>query len=227
MKIRLSPAYIQVLFFIVCFVVLCGFEDVRNGSVLELPSATRQNKAPSPANPPIEYNDSAAPIPSGPDLRFHQLLKFFGCWQSTVTPKDLTTFANTGSAGPQKWTNQRYEICFDRDLAGELQPGVSQTSEDGENFHDDRGSTELSGYDEQVVSLLNHQTFAYAETGGNPAKTHWYSFGRASKPVEIEQLTKISCLRDGLTLICTATGSAKCGGKNCYTFSWKATFYGS
>jgi len=214
----------------ICFVVLCGFEDVRNGPVLELPNGTRQRNPPSPTsppNPPIEYKDSAAPIPSGPDLRFHQLLKFFGCWQSTVTAKDLTTFANTGSAGPQKWTNQRYEICFDRDLAGELQPGVSQTPVDRKNFHDEVGSTEISGYDEQVVSLLNRHTFKYTENARNPSSTHWYSFGRAPKPVEIDQVTKVSCLRDGLTLICTATGSAKCGGKNCYSFSWKATFYGS
>ena len=134
-KAGFVPACFRVLAAIVCFVVLCGFEGVRNGPVLELPNGTRRGNAqspPSPPNPPIEYDNSAAAIPSGPDLRFHQLLKFFGCWQSTVTAKDLTTFANAGSAGPKKWANQRYQICFDRDLSGELQAGVSQTPQDDE-----------------------------------------------------------------------------------------------
>jgi hypothetical protein len=189
MKADFSSACFRVLAAIICFFVLCGFEDVRNGPVLELPNGARQDNpqslpAPSnpPANPPIENEDSsAAPIPSGPDLRFHQLLKFFGCWQSIVTARDLTTFANTSSVGPKKWANQRARSASTAIYPASCSQACRRRRRTAKTSTMTGGYTELSGYDAQVVSLLNHQTFTYAEKGRNSAEAHWSVSGRPSR----------------------------------------------
>jgi len=211
----------------ISFVALCGFEGSGNGPVLELQPSTPKANTSNPPDASVEYNDPAGSIPSGPDLRFHQFLKFYGCWSSTVTRKELTGFADTGGGVLKHWTNQRYTICFARDLSGELQPNMSQRPATGKAVKDLMSSTELSGFDDQVVSLLNRYTFMYTEDANGASTIHWYSFKRAAKPVEIRQVTNVSCLREGLHLICTARVTAECKEKNCYSFSWKATFDGS
>jgi hypothetical protein len=217
------------------FVMLCGFEGSGNGPVLELHRPAPPVDSMHPPEPPseypeaapFEYNDPAGSIPSGPDLRFHQFLKFYGCWASIVTPKELTDFTNSGSGVLSHWADRRYTICFARDLSGELQPNMSQEPADGEKVKDLMSSTEVSGYDDQVVSLINLYTFMYSTISHDASTDHWYNFGRSPKPVEIQQVTNLSCVRDGVHLICAARVNAKCKGENCYSFSWKAKFHGS
>jgi hypothetical protein len=224
MNTGISLGCLRIMAIMLGFVALCGFENSRNGPVLELPQSTATANSENPPNASIEYNDPGGSIPSGPDLRFHQFLKFYGCWSSTVTRKELTDFADTGSGILGHWANQRYTICFVRDLSGELQPNMSQTPSAGAEIRDLSSSTEVTGYDDQVVSLLNRYTFMYTEAA--PA-VHWYSLKRTVRQVEIQQVMNISCLRDGLHLICAARAIAKCKGGNCYSFSWKAKFAGS
>src|SRR5271154_870322 len=153
----------RIVVVMVCLVALSGFESSRTGPVLELHQSTPTSNSANPPDASLEYNDPAGSIPSGPDLRFHQFLKFFGCWSSTVTSKDLTDFASTGSGVLEHWADQRYTICFVRDLSGELEPNMSQAPSAGAEVKDLMSSTELTGYDDQVVSLLNHYTFVYTE----------------------------------------------------------------
>jgi len=222
-----SLGCLRIMAIMVCFVALCGFEGSRYGPVLEVNPSTPTANSENPPDASIEYNDPAGSIPSGPDLRFHQFLKFYGCWSSIVTRKELTDFASTGSGVLEHWADQRYTICFVRDLSGELEPNMSQTPSAGEEIKDLKSSTELTGYDDQVVSLLNRYTFMYTQDARSASPVHWYSFKRALKPVQIQQVMNVSCLRDGLHLVCAARVTAECEGMNCYSFSWKAKFSGS
>ena len=81
-------------------------------------------------------------------------LKYYGCWSSTVTRKELTDFASTGRGVLEHWANRRYTVCFVRDLSGELEPNMSETSATGEEIKALNSFTELIGYDDRVVYSL-------------------------------------------------------------------------
>jgi hypothetical protein len=218
MNTRLRVALLTVPLMLALMVALCGFEGAGNGPVLEVPGHSSGGTPPT-ASP--QYEESGEAVPKGPDLRFHQLLKFYGCWRATVTARDLTVMTKDL---PHGWIDQRYTICFSRDLSGELQPTISQAQVGDESIEDKGSFTELTGFDERVVSLVNHRTFIDRGKSGPAAPVHWYSFWSAHRAVEVRQVTNVSCLRESMDLYCTAMATAQCGGTNCYSFGWKAKF---
>lgn len=197
---------------------LCGFEP-GSGPLLEVPQGGSEQRSPA-AN-----QDSREAVPAGPDLRFHQLLKFFGCWKATVTRRDLTAFADTAIHEPQGWSDRRYTICFARDMGGELQPTMSQTAAGHADIEDQGSSTELVGFDNHAVSLVNRYRFVDRSAMRRKPRVSWLFFKRAPEPVNVEQVTQVSCLRESLDLVCTASATAECAEKSCYRFSWTARFY--
>ncbi len=192
---------------------LCAF-SYAIGGVLEIPGND---------SPVSGHEDSREAIPSGPDLQFQQLLKFYGCWKATVTRRDLTAFRAQGKSA-RTWTDQLYTICFARDLGGELQPSLSQTPLRGE-VEDKTSFTEIIGYDDRAVSLINRSTFIEHRRAAQSGLLSWLV--ARPKAVEVRQVIRVSCLRQSLELICTATADAQCGDRNCYSFGWKARFHSS
>jgi len=203
-----------------CLLLLCGFQP-GHGNVLVVPRGV----APHSESATPNYEDSGEVVPPGPDLVFHQLLKFFGCWKSTITRKELTAFADAAGRSAQGWVDKRYTICFARDLGGELQPTISQTQAGGD-IEDKGSSTEIVGYDNHAVSLVNHYTFLDTSAMRKAPRVSWFGLRRRPQPVEVRQVTNVSCLRESLDLICTATATAECDETaGCYSFTWKAKFY--
>lgn len=195
MKTRISRGPFRIVMMFLCFLALSGFDSPRNGQVLEIPQGTSAPSSATPREPPTEYYDPSGSIPSGPDLRFHQFLKFYGCWTATVASKDLTTFTSGSSDVMTQWTNQRYTICFARDLSGELEPNISQIPVTDDKIESLASSTEVLGYDDQVVSLVNRYAFKYTRDPRNAPPVHWYTFRRAAKPVKVQQAMNVNCLR--------------------------------
>lgn len=199
-------------------VLLCGFEP-GNGQLLEIPRGGNEHR-----NPTASHEDSSEAVPAGPDMQFHQLLKFYGCWKATVTRRDLTAFSDAAGHQPQEWTNRHYTICFARDMGGELQPTMSQTAAGRADIEDRGSSTELVGFDNHAVSLVSRYRFVDRSATRQKPRASWF-FSRAPQPVDVEQVTQVSCLRESLDLVCTASAKAQCGETSCYSFSWTARFY--
>jgi hypothetical protein len=187
--------------------------------VLEIPSHSSHPRHHHRRTPPPSSEDSGDAVASGPDLRFNQLLKFFGCWKATVTRGDLTAFAS--GQGTEGWTDKRYTICFERDMRGELEPTISQAEAGGKDMEDMGSDTELVGFDNKAVTLVNNYRFL-DKSAQKEAPASWFGFRRTPEPVEVTQVTHVNCLRESMDLICTATATAECGDKSCYSFAWKA-----
>src|SRR5580700_9283340 len=92
------------------------------------------------------------------------------------------------------------------------------------SIEDQGSSTEIVGYDDLAVSLVNRYRFIDSSAMRTAPPVSWFSFKRAPKPVEMLQVTRVTCLRQSLDLICAATATAQCGEASCYSFSWKTTF---
>ena len=76
MNRRIPLKCFRIVALMVCLVALCGFGAFHNGAVLELDQSTPTTNSANPPDASIEYNDPSGSIPSGRDLRFHQLLKY-------------------------------------------------------------------------------------------------------------------------------------------------------
>jgi hypothetical protein len=105
-----------------------------------------------------------------------------------------------------------------------LQPTMSQTQVGRHDIDDQGSSTEIVGFDDRAVSLLNHYRFVDNSARRKTPPVSWFGFKRTPKPIEVREVTHVSCLRERLDLVCTATATAQCGEANCYSFSWTATF---
>lgn len=198
--------------------LLCGFQ-AGNANVLEIPGGNHSRSGAA------TYEDSSEVVPRGPDLQFHQLLKFFGCWKATITGRDLSAFSDVSGKGPGKWIDKRYTICFARDLAGELQPTLSQTQLGGNDIEDKGSYTELVSFDDRVVSLVNRYRFVDNSAAKKAPTVSWFGFKRSSpQPLQVQEMTRINCVRERMDLVCAATATADCGESACYSFSWKAKF---
>jgi hypothetical protein len=213
----LSAAF-RVLAVFAAVALLCAF-DHGSGQLLEIPRGGNNNRSPA-----ATYEDSTEAVPAGPDLRFHQLLKFYGCWKATVTRRELTEFSAAGQR-PRKWTDRHYTICFARDMGGELQPTMSQSQTGNEDIEDKGSSTQIVGFDNEAVTLVNRYRFVDHNATRQAAGVSWFGLRRAPKAVEVQQITQVSCLRESLDLICSASATAQCGATSCNSFSWKARFY--